>query len=503
MAIVIISSSSAALRKEVAESLAAKLGCPCLGREELVDQATEAGIPVGKLEMSVIKSPAQTEGLARLKERYLAFITAGICERAGEGSLVYHGRGGHLLLPNVSHVFRVRLVANREYQIQSNMMKLRMDRTKAEKYEQQVNEDIERWVHVIHGLDMNDPKQYDLVLNLENMSLANTSAALCSMAELPDFRPTPASLMVMGNYCLAARARMQLALDERTASADLTVLADEGVITVTYMPRQAQVAQSIPAVLAGVKGVKEVLATMAETNILWIQEAFNPRTETFNQINQIAQRWGAAIELMRYVPSEQVEKGNGEKDEGRPSTLLKGKDASTGGIEDDAPEAPAREDGGLNQTMEELIRQGRSGGSQRLQGNFPALASVVSRNVNYSLVVIGDIFLGKPKALQTRMLRDLKVFLGERIRIPVISTDELQEKYFLGKKQLVKFFLFVFLVLCFFWGLFAHQEPVLNFLQQYKGWKILSVIAVGLLAPLFAYLYGTAAHFILKVVKLD
>jgi hypothetical protein len=504
MAIVIISSTSAALRKEVAESLAGKLGCPCLGREELVDQATEAGIPVGKLEMSVIKSPAQAEGLARLKERYLAFITAGICEQAGPGTLVYHGRGGHLLLPSVSHVFRVRLVPNREYQIQSNMAKLRMDRTKAEKYEQQVNEDIERWVHVIHGLDMDDPKQYDLVLNLENMSMANTSAALCSMAELPDFRPTPSSLAVMGNYCLAARARMQLALDERTAWADLTVLADEGVITVTYMPRQAQVAQSIPAVLSGLKGVKEILATMAETNILWVQEAFNPRSETFTQINQVAQRWGAAIELMRFVPSDQIEMEVKEKEEALSApTLLKGKDATTGGIEDDLPEKPTTEDGGLNQTMEELIRQGRSGGSQRIQGNFPSLASAINRNVNYSLVVIGDLFLGKSQAVQTRTLRDLKVFLSDKIRIPVISTDELQEKYLLGGKQLSRFFIFLLLILVFFWGLFAHQDQVIDFLQQYKGWKILAVVAVGVTAPLFAFLYGTVAHFILKVVKLD
>jgi cytidylate kinase len=503
MAIIIISSTSAALRKEVSESLARKLGYPCLSREELTDQATEAGIPVGKLEMSVIKSPAQTEGLARLKERYLAFITAGICEGAGEGKLVYHGRGGHLLLPNVSHVFRIRLVPNREYQIQSNMNKLRMDRTRAEKYDQQVNEDIERWVHIIHGLDLNDPRQYDLVLNLENVSLANASSALCSMADLPDFRPTPASLAVMGNYCLAARARLHLALDERTSSADLNVSAHEGVITVTYMPRQAQVAKSIPEVLAGLKGVKEVLATMAETNILWIQEAYNPRSETFAQINQIAQRWGAAIELLRFVPSDQIEMESGDKDEAPPSSLLKRKDASTGGIEDDVPEAPTREDGGLGYTVEELIRQGRSGGSQRLQGNFPAIASAISRNVNYSLVVIGDLFLAKPKAVQTRMLRDLKVFLGERIRIPVISTDELQKKYFISGKQWIKFFVFIILVLGLFWGLFANQEPVLLFLQKYKGWKIVSVVVVGLLAPVFAYLYGTVAHFILKMVKLD
>ena len=79
------------------------------------------------------------------------------------------------------------------------------------------------------------------------MSLPNTSAALCSLAELPDFRPTPSSVKSMDNYCLASRAKLKLALDDRTADADLTVSANAGVITVTYMPRQAQVANHIPA----------------------------------------------------------------------------------------------------------------------------------------------------------------------------------------------------------------------------------------------------------------
>ena len=167
MAIIIISSTSAALRKEVSESLARKLGYPCLSREELTDQATAAGIPVGKLEMSIVKGPAQTERLARLKERYLAFITAGICEQAGEGNLVYHGRGGHFLMPNVAHIFRVRLVPNKEYRIQTKMRQLRLDRPKTEKFIEQVDQDIETWVHLIHGQDINDPRQYDLILNLE------------------------------------------------------------------------------------------------------------------------------------------------------------------------------------------------------------------------------------------------------------------------------------------------------------------------------------------------
>jgi hypothetical protein len=502
MALIIISSTSAALRKGVAEDLARKLGIACLSREELVDQATAAGIPVGKLEMSVIKSPAQTERQARLKERYLAFITSGLCERAAAGDLVYHGRGGHLLLPNVSHIFRVHLVPNQEYEVHTKMQQLRLDHPKAEKYIEQVSEDIEKWVHLIHGQDIHDPKQYDLIINLENMSLANAGSALCTMAELPDFRPTPASLKAMGNYCLAARARLKLALDERTAEADFTISANEGVVTVTYMPRQSQGSQFITEVLADLEGVKEVLATMADSNVLWIQERFDPRSENFAQINQVAQRWGAAIELLRFIPAEEIGMEPAEEAPAGPSTEIQKKEY-TGGIEDDLPEKPAVEDGGLGEAQEELVRQGRSGGSRLLQGNFQTLSSAISRNVNYSLVVIGDLFLTKSKAAQTRMLRDLKVYLSERIRVPVISSEELQEKYFVGAKQLIQLFAFMALVAVSFWGVFSHQEAIINFLQAYKGAKLLAVVAVGLFAPIFAYFYGTIAHLFLKMIKFD
>jgi cytidylate kinase len=502
MALIIISSSSAALRKEVSESLARKLGYACLSREELVDQATAAGIPVGKLEMSIIKGSAQTERQARLREHYLAFITSGLCERAGEGNLVYHDRGGHFLLPNVSHIFRVHLVPNAEYEIYIKMQHLRLDHTKAERYIQQVNQDMEKWVHWIHGQDIHDPKQYDLILNLKNMSLANVSAALCSLSELPDFRPTPASIKAMENYCLAARARTKLALDDRTANADFTVSANEGELTVTYMPRQYQVGQFISEVLDDLKGAKEIMATMADTNILWIQEKYDPGSETFIEINQIAQRWGAAIELLRFIPSEEIWVEG--PDEGSTSSIpVIRKKEYTGGIEDDVPEPLRVEDGGLSQTQEALVRQGRSGGSHLLQGNFQSLTSAISRNVNYSLVVVGDLFLTKPKAAQTRMLRDLKVFLGARISVPVISSDELQEKYFFGPKQLIQFFIFMALVAGAFWGVFSHQQPILDFLWAHKGSKLLSVAAVGLFAPVFAYFYGTIAHLFLKMIKFD
>jgi cytidylate kinase len=503
MPLIIISCSSRVLRKEIAEDLSRKMGCPCLSREEVTDQATEAGIPVGKLEMSVLKGTLPSDRLARLKERYLAFVTAKICERARSGNLIYHGRSGALVLPNVSHIFRVRVIPHLENRLQTKMLRFRMERQKAEEYVEQVDKDIEKWVHMVHGQDINDPRLYDLILNLENMSLANASMALCSMAELPDFRPTPASVQAMDNHCLAAQCRLHLALDDRTAEADLTVLANDRVVTVTYMPRQSQVAQWIPEVLSEVEGVKEILVTMANTNILWIQEVYNPETETFGRINQLAQRWGAAVELLRFLPSAGISFATSEESAPGPPSPGRPKGEYTGGIEDDVPDPPSRDDGGTGRTVEELIRLGRSGGSHSLQGNFRDLSSTISRNVNYSLVVIGNLFLSKPKVAQIRMIRDLKLFLGERIHVPVISTEELQERYLFGFKQLVKLLIFLGLAAGIYWVIFSHQEPILAFLQEYKGRKFLSAVVIGLLAPLIAYLYGTVTHLFLKMIKFD
>jgi hypothetical protein len=216
----------------------------------------------------------------------------------------------------------------------------------------------------------------------------------------------------------------------------------------------------------------------------------------------VAQRWGAAIELLRFLPSEEVGAETVEEVPATPNPTVSKKEY-TGGIEDDLPELPVVEDGGLGQTLEELVRQGRSGGSRLLQGNFQTLSSAISRNVNYSLVVIGDLFLTKSKAARTRMLRDLKVFLSERVRVPVISSDELQEKYFVGGKQWIQFIVFMALIVGSFWGVFSHQDAIITFLQDYKGSKLLSAVAIGLFAPIFASFYGTIAHLFLKMIKFD
>ena len=507
MAIVMISSMSHSGREELAAKLAQKTGWPVLSREELVDSAQEAGVKVGRLEMAMIKSPAMNEKLAREKEVFLAYITAAICEKAGpDNNLIYHGRAGHALLPGISHRLRVAMVVPRESRIERATRQLNISRDKAAKYIDDLDKDIEKWTRYVHRVDYLDPVYYDFFVNLQNMSLANAATVLCSLAEMPDFRPTPASQKMMADVDLAARARLRLAFDSQSAAIDLGVRADNGVLTVTYMPREEKAAEVVPKVLADLDGCQEIVCTMAEANLLWIQENFNPDSENFNQIIRVARRWGAAVELMRLIPpgesgaESEMETQNGvETPAATPSQK-----SYTGGVEDDDL-TPTREDGGMSKTIEELVARGQSGGGQTVCGTGVEIMESLTRDVNYALVVIGDVFVSKGHATQTRQTRELAMAVRERLKTPVITADELKKRFIIGKKDVSTILLFSVVVLVMYFLVFSFQGPIIDFLggQFHENWKWLTSIGVALFVPIVAFSYGKLTGSLLKLIGID
>jgi hypothetical protein len=370
-----------------------------------------------------------------------------------------------------------------------------------------VSEDIEKWFHFMYGVDPKERGQYDLVLNIENMSLENAASLLCSMSELPDFKPTPASSALQKDLDLAARARLRLALDQRTADADLGIRADNGVLTVKYMPRQESIVEHISRVLLGLEGCREITCTMAETNILWIQEAFDPGSGTFDQVNHVAQRWGAAVELLRVVPP-----GTPGCEEGFCSPGLASPSAQEavqrlkdhGGVEDDVV-GGLKEDAGLSLTLEKLVSLGRSGGGHTVIGGQDRILEALRSNGKQALVVIGDMFLDKDHLVRTRQTRELALAIQERAKAPVITTGELKARYLFGKRQAIKLVSFALLSVVIYLLVFTHQGPILDFLagDLHRKLNWLSPIAVVLFIPAFAYLYGTVTGLVLKLIDID
>jgi len=485
----------------------------------LIEAAIKEGIQVGKLEMAMLKPQAFSERLAIERAHYQAFCTAYLCDRAIAGNLVYHGRTGHLLLPGVSHVLRVRVVSDEEHRIRAVMNQMGIERSKARRYIKDVDEDRSRWAKSMYGVSLDEVINYDVIVNLEQMSLENAASALINIAQLPDFQMTPASHKAMLDLQLGANAGLALARDERTCRAALKVRADAGIVTVSYLPQDAHLAGLITEVLRPLPGVSEARITMAMTNILWIQQEYQPHSDTYDKVVEIATKWNAAVELMRLAPKEESPPVQ-EQASADSTQVIAGvwREEYDGGIEEDTVEVGG-DNGGLKRTLDELAMVGRSGGGRAVYGDHHQLIELLDRRVPYTLVVIGNVFLAKGHAAKLRATRDLRSFLSDRIKAPVVTADELGSQYLFGKRDIIRTAVFIVLVLAIYWLVFTHQEPILGFLAH-SGWyaeavegtflarfswlpKVIVSAAVFLVIPVVAYTYGSVTSAILKLMKME
>ncbi|MBT7631957.1 MAG: hypothetical protein HN597_20000, partial [Desulfobacula sp.] len=82
MQIICISRGSQGYGTELAEKLSQSTGYATISRETITDKATEYGIPVGKLEMEILRNRPLSEEMSIVADMYKAFATAQTCERA-------------------------------------------------------------------------------------------------------------------------------------------------------------------------------------------------------------------------------------------------------------------------------------------------------------------------------------------------------------------------------------------------------------------------------------
>jgi hypothetical protein len=330
---------------------------------------------------------------------------------------------------------------------------------------------------------------------------------------------------------------LALARDKRTFGANLKVRADAGVVTVNYRPQDASIARFVSSVLESVPGIRDLRITMATANLLWIQEEFKPRSDVYTKVVEIATKWNAAVELLRLAPErpegeDALTEGapasaNGfpadsipEAEDGAPVLEAAGEapPAYDGGIELDDAEVE-EDDGGLQPTLDELAHAGRSGGGRSVFGSRQRLVESLDRTFPYTLVVVGDVFLSKGQAARLRATRDLRSFLEDRIRAPVVTAEELETEFLFGKRDVIRAGVYLSIIVLIFFLVFTNQEFVLAFLNN-TGWyadavagtflgrfewlpKALVSLLVFLFIPIVAYSYGRVASTFLKLIKME
>jgi len=502
MPIVLISSSPHGWGGKLARNLAQKTGWPLYSRDQVVEKAHETGIRLSRLETSIIKPPVISEKLAREKNLYLALVTKILCETATDGNLIYYGRAGHLLSPGVPGFLRVGLASTLEMRIERAMEQLKLPQEKAREYLEKLDEDIRKWIHYVHQETSQSPLSYDLFLNLQYISLENASSLLFETAMFQEFKLTAENRNKMDARCLAAKATIHLAKKPETLGMDLNVRANDGVVTVTYMPRQEISAKTVSQALSDLHGCRESICTMAETNILWIQESFDPRGDNFSQVTQLAKRWGAAVELLRLDSEDKDGSQLPVMKTHQAGSLSSGTD--TGGVEDDDTDT-TYDDKGLSSTVEELVAIGRSAGGFSISGASREVIDAVKDNNNYSLIVLGSLFLSKGIETSTRLTRELGLDLKDKLKAPVIASGELHSRFLFGKTQAFKLLGFVLATVLIYWLVFTFQKPILSIMggELHSKFKWIASIGVAVFVPIVAYVYSRVTGLVLKLIDID
>jgi cytidylate kinase len=259
MAVITISRGSFAGGKAVAERLGQKLGQRPLSREAVLAQAAkEYGVRETDLAETLNAAPHFWQQVPGKRMAYVKCVTAVLFDHAHTDNLLYHGHVGHLLFAGIAHVLKVRVIADLEHRIQLAMDQAHLKREAAIAHIHHVDESRRRWGRLLYGVDWEDPTQYNVILNIGQISVDGACATIARMAELPDFQPTAESRKRFEDLRLGSRVWATLAKDPTTRSARIDVTADGGEVVITGNVSSSKALELLPRIAGTVEGVKAV-----------------------------------------------------------------------------------------------------------------------------------------------------------------------------------------------------------------------------------------------------
>ena len=131
MAIITISRGTFSGGQSLAEAVAEKLGYRCIAREVLAEAASQYGVAEEKLSKAFSQKPGFFEHLTSERIHYLAYFRATLFKEVRDAQVVYHGHVGNLLLKEVPHVLRVKVIANMGFRIKAAMDRHHLSREEA------------------------------------------------------------------------------------------------------------------------------------------------------------------------------------------------------------------------------------------------------------------------------------------------------------------------------------------------------------------------------------
>ena len=195
---------------EVAKRVASELGYRFYDTKAIHEMAQDLGL-LGSVRAIDEKAPPVWQRLFSPRPMvYLERLYSVIYELAKQGDAVFLGRGSHLLLRDFPCALHVRVTASPETCLRT-VMTQGLNREAAARAIQRTDAERSAFVKFAFGVDWEDPTRYDLVLNMDKLSVKLAVSTVLHVVRSPEISDASVeAIRTLGMMALESRAEAAL-----------------------------------------------------------------------------------------------------------------------------------------------------------------------------------------------------------------------------------------------------------------------------------------------------
>jgi osmotically-inducible protein OsmY len=259
MAIIAITQHVGMRGADLARLTAERLGHRLLTSEQLVAATSRTyHVPADAL---AIVDERRTTFWTRFKTdtgRFSAFFRSVVLKEMARDQLVVIGRSVAQILPEVGCGLRVRLCGPIKERTRIAAAEEKLTAALAEARVRDYDREVRARIQTLFGIDIDDPSNYNLVLNVFAVPLAASAALLASFAGEVDRAATAEQWGRMHDAALTAEIRAALLAHAKLGNAPFRVQCSGGVVQVVGVGIVPPWDDIVSEVVRRVNGVKSV-----------------------------------------------------------------------------------------------------------------------------------------------------------------------------------------------------------------------------------------------------
>jgi cytidylate kinase len=229
VAILVLTRGSLSATFKLADVLCKDQQCSKVSREEVIKNAEKYGIgETGMAETGYmeLQPPQFWDRHAAQRRQYMIYIKASLMDYIVKDNVIYHGHLAQFLLSDVPKILRIRVDASMEFRVNAILQESNMTKAEARKHVFEIDSRRKNWAKFLYGVDFNDPLNYDLVLNMDKMSVETMAEIIRCAISSPEYTTDDETHKTIKNVHMKSVIMAHLARSPRTKGMELMVQCD-------------------------------------------------------------------------------------------------------------------------------------------------------------------------------------------------------------------------------------------------------------------------------------